>query len=472
MRTSFLLATIAVFLFFQKTYADVLLIDMNDQPGIRTAVKEAAALRGEKVYIYPAEGSPHNAFLFGKDQVDAFVGRVIAQNPSVQFTSFVIDSHDGNEEFWGRYNINQDTAYLNSMHIAEIFKAHRENFRSLRSLYLWGCYTGARGALRGLLLSQLMPETYPLSGAPVPDGTPKLSYSDLGGQSEQFNIKLIAGYEYGAPANNRPDTLVQLKKVMTSEDRLVSYIDAGQLAELDRAVGQFGYGSFSILVGNRFYSRNKPATDINQLPSAAECHEIMESTTMQSYQLAIRAESSELGDYTDPEDDTANGQYRTLYNFIQGNASCAAVDPTYPDPIQARLLLFFNDIRHILIAKHSAELTELNNIGLKYSIPGISPAAVGDHKIMSRHVLLQRWKALKVSLDAIRPRANATEWTRAQFLWRGFNDIFTLESADRILHNERNMPRSWVEGVGAASQIFSADNFMQYRAETFEIKFK
>lgn len=54
MRSSVLLSMLAVFLFFQKVQADILLVDMNDQLGIHTAVKAAAVQRGEKVYIYPA----------------------------------------------------------------------------------------------------------------------------------------------------------------------------------------------------------------------------------------------------------------------------------------------------------------------------------------------------------------------------------------------------------------------------------
>jgi hypothetical protein len=136
----------------------ILLIDFNNKANIRAGAKQAAQIRGEQLFIFPDPTSQNYAFSIS--DIDDYMANLVTQN--IQLSSLVLAGHDGSEDFWGDDNKQVAFSHLELVELLRKYAAPENNDLTthIKSLYLWGCYAAARGALRGILLPVLQPQEF------------------------------------------------------------------------------------------------------------------------------------------------------------------------------------------------------------------------------------------------------------------------------------------------------------------------
>ena len=149
----------------------ILLIDFNNKANIRAGAKQAAQIRGEQLFIFPDPSTQNYAFSIS--DIDDFMATLVSKN--IQFSSLVLAGHDGSEDFWGDDNKQVAFSHLELVELLRKYATPENNDLTthIKSLYLWGCYAGARGALRGILLPALLPQEFASRDA----GKPQYAFS-------------------------------------------------------------------------------------------------------------------------------------------------------------------------------------------------------------------------------------------------------------------------------------------------------
>lgn len=177
-------ALIVATLLVEFARADILFFDLNDSQKERQAAERAAARRGEKLINVPlvepqvrddvralekdvqkadyitrrscAESagsgrcatatqnlksaeSSYNSYVsqikrFGKDELTQALAKVKKDGNDI--SSIIISGHDGDRQYWGTY------AWFEDDNLMDALEANQPLGQNLRSLYLWGCYTG------------------------------------------------------------------------------------------------------------------------------------------------------------------------------------------------------------------------------------------------------------------------------------------------------------------------------------------
>ena len=171
---------------FNTVYADILFLDLNNSPKEIEAAKKAAKQRGEKLIVFPERAMRYPADI--EQNLNQKLTELKSKNQQNKISSLIISGHDGNGHFTG------SKGSMSYSDFANILESHPELKESVKSLYLWGCYTATPGSI-------------------INNWKPTFK-----------NLDVIIGYDGSAPANDKlaghnylADALVKEKKMTSAK---------------------------------------------------------------------------------------------------------------------------------------------------------------------------------------------------------------------------------------------------------------
>jgi len=450
--------------------ADILFFDLNDNQMERKAAERAAAKRGERLIDVSLVDEPtrqrvrelqidletvetekrkrcwgkgkesdacgsakrdfeiaqnsYNNFTtkirrFGAGDLDSILAD--AKKRSADITSIVISGHNGDRQYWGTLGWFEDDDLMNAL------EANQPVGQNLRSLYLWGCYTGItddykRQWKRGI------PNSTMIAGY---DGQ-----SPLGSQRS-------AKSELGPSADLLEDLLVKEASLNEARDRR-------ELTDIFKSLPNINNANMhaSICLNNRetIVSRKgvrNPEED-DKYCDPSDGLEARWEERFECYRRALpESGCEEIPDWTDDRN-----ELRKMYSYSQTTKHCYFVDELRGIkrqliPVQVRRLLFDNLIRRNFERLHKKDLEALNRLLSHLDFP--PHLRLGGIGAMSRGQYLARKRAIKDywNLQA-RARTDSQGRLRDTHLLAVEN---YLSAIDRI-EDGMCVPGSWLEPRG------------------------
>ncbi len=267
-------------------YADILFLDLNNSPKEIEAAQKAAKQRGEKLIVFP-DKSTDNSIDF-TSRLSAKLQEMKNGSTQSKISSVILSGHNGNGHFTG------SNASLSYVQLQRVIESNPELTDSVKSLYLWGCYTSTPGSI-------------------INNWKPAFK-----------NLDVIIGYDGVAPANNSisghkflTDALIKEKKMSaakTDKDLKSIFNDLAHVRNIDA----------SICVSDTYVSKKK-LVDLNMLIQQCDVTESKKWKEVYScYMDGVKPKSSENKDLdcSDVPKNTNNSKLRDLYNYLQDTSHC------------------------------------------------------------------------------------------------------------------------------------------------------
>lgn len=385
--TTFLLAA-------EAARADILFIDLNNGPGEIAAAQRAAQKRGEKLIIY--KGTPNQTQTDLEEDLTRKLSELKGQK--VSLSSVVVSGHDGNGHFFG---LNGE---ISSESLNQSFKKS-EMGDNVRSLMLWGCYTGTPGALE-----QHWKKAMP-------------------------NVNMVAGFEGSAPANTQAASANLLQDALEKEKMLSQLKDENAVQKALKQLKGGQITTSALCVGDKWAS-NTDKFDIEKRKQ--ECTgKFLEDPKIQRYDCYLKGKP----ECQNVPKDTQSGEMRQIYNFLQSNSICDEVlraqSRNFPSRDTALRLIFFENIRRNFAQAHTRELDLWAKAQEKMKMPANIRLTKEDMVNLSRAELLSRLQKQKEFIAQKQGEDGGFRYNNWQRYTRQVESLMT----DGL----RRLPSSWVE---------------------------
>lgn len=324
----------------QSVNADILFVDVNNNPQEIKAAKAAAQIRKEKLILFPS-GSEK----VSKESLKSFLGGL--KNTNV--TSMVISGHDGNGNFSGR------NGGVQASELKEILKSQTNLGISVRSLYLWGCYTATPGSL-------------------------EFNWKDA------FpNLQFVAGFDGAAPLGDKPAGQMYLKDALTKEKSLIAARDEKELGSLFKQIRGRAMVNAAVCSGDSFAS-NKKISSLKKLKE--ECRAEDNSKGMEVFECYAMAKVG----CENPPSNTGNSPLRNYYNFLQETSHCepmyAQIGAYRPTRDQVIRLIYYKNVVANFSRLHGEVVTEIDGALKRVNAP--DDLLLGDINQLSRRELAEK----------------------------------------------------------------------------------
>lgn len=454
------------FLFATPLWADVLFIDINNAREEVEAARKAAAARGERLIVVPGVSAELQERLSAADTELARAKRqqndsckeagtdcdeakrrvrqaeqgvkaaekqlpqVNANNLSRAFTkikergislsSVIVSGHDGNRLYYGRLGEVSEKA------IEKAFAANKPLCESVRSLYLWGCYTATTDDfIRGW-------------------------------KSACANTSMIAGFSGQSPASIRPESGLHLNQLMLKEAELLGTRDKSELERIFMSLDRVKDMKSAVCIDRDIVLSRKGVTTVKE--EVAACFDLNDVEKQKNFDTFNCFRLAQEGCESVP-DDLSRGPLRAVYDYFQVTAHCTRAFNEYnkrnPDnpkhwpitPYAARRVLFDNNVRKNFEKLHKNELNDFNKL---LDELGVDPSLrMKNLSGMNRKRHLDTIRGLQRAFRDLEPGARDENgrWVDSRVLAMGYyiNELIKVEKGECI-------PLSWVEPADNLSE--------------------
>lgn len=380
-------------LFTSASFADVVFLDFNFNPLEVEAARKAAEARGEKFHTFPVfEKSDlerikhltkrnkyfHRAWLKDYDagktwdepqesfdvkrELDRFkykymidkysVSEFLKENVSEgEVSSLVISGHSEGTSYFGSMG-EVDFDDLNDILVDQKLKDN------LKSVYLWGCFTGTPGAML------MWRENFPFLNA-------------------------VAGFEGRSPLGDMKNSYELLEKLMVKEGHISNQMQMKDLSREVRAINYEYITGLTYMQGGCFVSglRKKETRYVWEIPEDCKGKVTMLLTMQKNLYIPFARGDKEL-----PNPDDGTTELRRFYDTLQGSFHCLdhcksakqkeemgeafATDQDahnysekkLPCPGEVIRLIKFEHIANNFKVYHQEALDLLNNIAVNHNI--------------------------------------------------------------------------------------------------------
>lgn len=366
MTTLLRLATLAA-IFLGATspaFADIVFIDLNGSEREIIAAREAASARGERLIVVPELTSKERAVLSQfqskskaletrikklEEQQNSPAGgtadstnrlilakaelELLTQKRNETFssrafsieklestiaaldeakrpvTAMVISGHSNGYTLWGDLSLNNGT--VRPSDIGELAKRYPGAMSSLRSLMLWGCYTGTAG-------------------------------STFTWKSTLSQLKIIAGFYDSGPSGTTRASADLLKDFLMKD---ASIAQKRMLGEINQAIRNLNYARITAtaaLVHDCYFnvkSGAKPLSEIKNECDLEKDHYL--ATLLTEFSLYLQAKENA---FANPPTDTHHSSLRDFYSAIQRYSHCEEIAALVPRE-RILALIFFENVR-------------------------------------------------------------------------------------------------------------------------------
>jgi hypothetical protein len=411
-RPWFLIAVLS--LFCLPAFADIFMIDINDNPQERAAAERGSKARHEKVIFFPNPTPAETAHLQTlQTEYDDLLGQISQiknnkslkqtdkkarlalidktrkkkalllkeagpltqiklsvklaelQSQGIKISSLVVSGHDGNGNFFGKMG------FLSAEDLKQSLAENPEAAANVRALYLWGCYTATYGACESHWNLNL------------PQGT------------------FIVGFNDSAPLGDKPAGLDVLEKVLVQEKNLTDKHDKKVLTDLWKKLGSINQINASICTESLLADRSGVHTFSEM---SAACDKMAPDKKLQNWsqQLSCYRDGAAGCEAIPPDP----GKLREVYTEVQSMSYCrdkllASDNPDdrtavacWPDLDQTIRLVKYKSIAQNFARLHADDLKEYDDLIDK---TGLSPdLKLGDVSRLSRKDLNQKLTDIQV----------------------------------------------------------------------------
>lgn len=242
-----------------------------------------------------------------------------------KFGSVVISGHDGTGSISGHLGSVNDEAMLN------LFQNSSSVKDSLRSLYLWGCYTASPSSIL------------------------------LNWKSKFPYMNLIAGYDGRAPLSDKPAGWKYLAGALEKEEALHAITDSKKLRD---ALGKIPFAAqvHSAIATCDSYANLKEHFQLSAFTEKCDALGPKLKEREEEYQCYQRAQKAGC---ENPPEDTSGGALRQFYQLVQNAEACAK---TSRDPVfrygraEAMNLLFYRGVIGNLTRNHKEALEQSDQL--------------------------------------------------------------------------------------------------------------
>ena len=441
--------------------ADILMLDLNNSHLEYLAAVRAAEARGEKVQrIPPLTADQEKDFQGARNQIwtsfltkrnacggdeadstdcksaqqtldqansaydqlqtkipklsDKMIERKISElkGQGTKITSVIISGHDGDRDFGG------DMAHdVTEKSILAAFAKSPGMADNVRSLFLWGCYTGTVADYRD-----------EWKGLP--------------------NLNLITGFDAMGPKGNRPSSAQLLRDTLVKEQRLTEAKSKDEL----RAVADSLEGidnMHATLCVDRYWlaskrGRNTSVTTIDKKTADCRPPDDAETELNKQFTCYLNVEPGCENPPGDMEDPSKN-VIRRYYELLQANRHCTDVmakqGVVRPNYAQARRLLFDRTVRNSFSMLYAKQMAKFNSLLNELAVP--KSLRLGNLGAMSRKAYLTKLQGLKAYYSAFvngtKDPQGVVRDSRVIAMGYYLNEIHKVENASCT-------PLSWIEG--------------------------
>jgi hypothetical protein len=397
--------------------ADVLFLDVNNNPIEIETARRAAAARGERLVVFPPpfstqqanrmaqidrqlqEINRQRASLFrggrvdSRQQIDALsrqsfelfderakLGTELTDEGlrqtlselnrnGTKLSSIIISGHDGNGSFTG------SRGGISAANIQAALGEVPEMASGIRSLYLWGCYTTNYGSC----------EAHWKDVAP--------------------NLSILVGFDGSAPAQNKTANHTMLEDSMKLEKRLIEARDGREIANLWNQIRNINLVTASICLDDRIVSRQGVR---DRRAMNAMCESLVREQKPRRWAERIACYRDGLPGCENPPQDTRTGELRAIYNEIQAHAHCReslSADPNgaatellacWPDPDEVIRLILYRQVAKNFSRFHRGEIAAHDRLIEELGFP--SSLKLGDVTTLSRAELNRRLAGVQQEL--------------------------------------------------------------------------
>jgi hypothetical protein len=429
-------------------WADIIFIDLNNNPAEVSATRMAALKRGEKVIVLGSdpEAVKHKQIERQVDRIldrlhdekvrlnqperdqlrsdlknltailkarPDYIGKTLESDlgkiasSGTRISSLVISGHDGNGNFTG------SNGSLSSQDVRDAFKGHAPLAEGLRSVILAGCYTGTLGSLDG-------------------------NWKGIGP-----NIALLAGYDLQAPLGNAVAGHQYISEVLTKEPSLLAARDK---KELERIFGQLrNIRLLNASICSKDLLVNKDgARSVEEIRQ--QCLPLKSDGRIDKWNDIINCYASGAKGCEHPPANSSNNVLRRVYNEVQSVSHCKEylkeMKVSLPSPDKLiRLILYDN------VAKNASVLHEMEIAGINSTL-----ADSGIQKVdrleniegLSRAGLNRRFEIAEKAISNLISNPVAMSGPVASEIIKKRKHLFGLRSTLLEL-KPRCSPFSWVE---------------------------
>lgn len=355
-----------LFLYPKSSLADILFLDLNNNPKEIEAAQKAAAKRREKLIVLPQITNERkieikklenelkkarNQYATLCNQITEACQRATAtlsaattkynesrkvlnkeflsqelrqlHRQEVNLTSVVISGHDGNGSFDGVFGD------LNDADIKEAFDSVSPFGESIRSLLLWGCYTTNIGSLE-TNWKKILP-----------------------------NLNVIAGFDDSAPLGDKPANWDLLEDILVKEKTLTDARDQKALMHAFNSLRSANKTHAAICVNEDSYA--SPRGVISIKAELEKCKDLRSGELIERFQCYEKAQKG----CEDVPADTQSGPLRSIYTELQKTKHCKKYIPanlTVPDPDVTLRLVHDKNVRTNFEYLHSDGMNQINSL--------------------------------------------------------------------------------------------------------------
>ncbi len=412
-------------------HGDIIFINMNGSVTEIPAVQATANRLGEKLYVLPVTNAP------GYNTTQLTQDLVRLAKLGVRPRAMVVSGHHVKNQGYfgtnGEVSLHRITSLL-PYDDPEAMPQIQSFFRSLQSLYLWGCYTGTLANVDALL---------------------------LGNNTVFANTKYIVGFADKAPISTNAGSGKTLEQMLLLEPHFRS-ASSELIPQLIKNVStQY---DFIIHRGQSFATQD----GFSQVDSFIESCQSEENkkNILQSVLLVWKYYWSEISPL--PED-TGKSPLRETYRQLQRNNFCLQMGAVQlyqvgeipPLSTVIRLIYYRNIVKnfsHIYASQLAFAKKELESIGIK------DADLITQLDQTVRDSAIKKLEELHKSLKQIFPQFQSDLDQRANYLYfnRMLNDIEAV-----IYPSEDYIPQSWIEpGATKMSWFRVLNDFNKGKANT------
>ncbi len=282
------LGVLAIFINLNTAHADILFLDLNNSPKEIEAAQKAAKQRGEKLIIFP-DGSPNKMSHSDlRKKLTEKLDELKANNQQTKISSMILSGHNGNGHFAGT------SGSISYAGLQKVLESHPELNDSVKSLYLWGCYTSTPGSI-------------------INNWKPTFK-----------NLDVIIGYDGVAPANDKLAGHIYLTDALIKEKRMTSAKTDKELKSIFNNLAHVKNVHASMCKGDTYVSNKKMASLQKMIEQCNQTEAAKWAEVYECYMYGrqpISPDNQDL-DCSDVPSNTSNSKLRDMYNHLQDTAHC------------------------------------------------------------------------------------------------------------------------------------------------------
>jgi hypothetical protein len=451
-------AAFCIFVLFTfNVRADILFLDLNDNPKELEAAQRAADARGEQLVVVSTVTEEQEVkvresrMAYGKAYKEAnttcardpgaactsakanandanksmqkTVGAVPKLNAKslanamaqlkadgTQLSSVIISGHDGDRQFWGTY------ADFDDEDLEKAFLANKPLGDGVRSMYLWGCYSATTDDF-------------------------------MHGWKKAFPpTMMMAGFSGQAPLGTRPASGQILEDLLVKEKTLRETTDKDKMKEIFdslNGVNERNNPSLAICLQRQtVISRGKGVRSIDDDINACSQRNTDEDKWTAIYQCYVRAQD---GCEAIPKETDERSPLRQVYDYFQETKHCEEVLQSQGKhrkitALGVRRLLFDNTVRKNFEKLHKNELEAMNKLMDELGLP--PELRIKGLATMSRKNYLDMIKAIKqqwnMRMQALTDENGRVHDAKVIALGMQLDEVQKIEKGSCV-------PLSWVE---------------------------